>query len=271
MVLADVGPTRGRRASRRRSTPGCSATSPASSAASAPLLDDARRDERRRRRARQRDAASGWRGKDRATTSTPTHGGAINGPSSPRQPGSALKPFTYALAFEAGLHAGDACCPTCRRTSRPPKPGVLYSPRNYDGRYRGPLLARPRAGRLRERAGGGARVASSACRRCCASCARAGFTTFDADAVVLRARPDARQRRGPARRAGRRLRGVRARRRVACADVAARTACRATRERRAARLAADRVLDHRHPRPTPRRASTSSAAAATSSSRSRSR
>ena len=28
------------------------------------------------------------------------------------------------------------------RVFRPPKPGVVYSPRNYDGRYRGPLLAR---------------------------------------------------------------------------------------------------------------------------------
>ena len=31
------------------------------------------------------------------------HGGAINGPLTPRQPGSALKPFTYALAFESGF------------------------------------------------------------------------------------------------------------------------------------------------------------------------
>src|SRR4029453_17914107 len=31
------------------------------------------------------------------------HGGAINGPLIPRQPGSALKPFTYALAFENGF------------------------------------------------------------------------------------------------------------------------------------------------------------------------
>ena len=30
------------------------------------------------------------------------HGGAINGPLAPRQPGSALKPLTYALAFEQG-------------------------------------------------------------------------------------------------------------------------------------------------------------------------
>ena len=31
------------------------------------------------------------------------HGGAIDGVASPRQPGSALKPFTYAAAFERGL------------------------------------------------------------------------------------------------------------------------------------------------------------------------
>ena len=31
------------------------------------------------------------------------HGGAINGPLMPRQPGSALKPFTYALGFESGF------------------------------------------------------------------------------------------------------------------------------------------------------------------------
>jgi penicillin-binding protein 1C len=35
------------------------------------------------------------------------HGGSINGPMTPRQPGSALKPFTYALAFGVGLHAGE--------------------------------------------------------------------------------------------------------------------------------------------------------------------
>ena len=35
-------------------------------------------------------------------------GGAINGPLVPRQPGSALKPFTYALAFEQGHSIGVA-------------------------------------------------------------------------------------------------------------------------------------------------------------------
>jgi penicillin-binding protein 1C len=68
-------------------------------------------------------------------------GGAINGPLSPRQPGSALKPFTYALAFESGFTPATvlADVPSHFPTA---EAGVLYSPRNYDGRFRGPLLAR---------------------------------------------------------------------------------------------------------------------------------
>ena len=69
------------------------------------------------------------------------HGGAINGPRMSRQPGSALKPFTYALAFESGFTPASvlADVPSHFPTA---EAGVLYSPRNYDGRYRGPLLAR---------------------------------------------------------------------------------------------------------------------------------
>ena len=68
-------------------------------------------------------------------------GGAINGAISPRQPGSALKPFTYALAFESGFTPASvlADVPSHFPTA---DAGVLYSPRNYDGRFRGPLLAR---------------------------------------------------------------------------------------------------------------------------------
>jgi penicillin-binding protein 1C len=68
-------------------------------------------------------------------------GGAINGPLSPRQPGSALKPFTYALAFDSGFTPASvlADVPSHFPTA---EAGVLYTPRNYDGRYRGPLLAR---------------------------------------------------------------------------------------------------------------------------------
>jgi penicillin-binding protein 1C len=69
------------------------------------------------------------------------HGGAIDGVLAPRQPGSALKPFTYAAAFERDLHPGRvlADVPSQFPTA---VPGVAYSPRNYDGRFRGPLLAR---------------------------------------------------------------------------------------------------------------------------------
>ncbi len=69
------------------------------------------------------------------------HGGAINGPRALRQPGSALKPFTYALAFESGFTPASvlADVPSHFPTA---EAGVLYSPRNYDGRFRGPLLAR---------------------------------------------------------------------------------------------------------------------------------
>ena len=69
------------------------------------------------------------------------HGGAINGPLVPRQPGSALKPFTYALAFELGRTPASVL-PDIPAHFPTAEPGVLYSPRNYDGRYRGPLLAR---------------------------------------------------------------------------------------------------------------------------------
>jgi penicillin-binding protein 1C len=69
------------------------------------------------------------------------HGGAINGPLVARQPGSALKPFTYALAFEQGQTPASVL-PDIPSHFPTAQPGVVYSPRNYDGQYRGPLLAR---------------------------------------------------------------------------------------------------------------------------------
>ncbi len=68
-------------------------------------------------------------------------GGTINGAVMPRQPGSALKPFTYALAFEEGFSPASvlADVPSSFPTA---EEGIVYSPRNYDGRFRGPLLAR---------------------------------------------------------------------------------------------------------------------------------
>jgi penicillin-binding protein 1C len=69
------------------------------------------------------------------------HGGAINGPLTPRQPGSALKPFTYALAFEEGFTPATVL-PDIPSHFPTAEQGVVYTPRNYDGKYRGPLLAR---------------------------------------------------------------------------------------------------------------------------------
>ena len=69
------------------------------------------------------------------------HAGTINGPLSLRQPGSALKPFTYALAFEEGRTPASVL-PDVPSHFPTAEDGVVYSPRNYDGQYRGPLLAR---------------------------------------------------------------------------------------------------------------------------------
>ncbi len=70
-----------------------------------------------------------------------THGGTIDGVMTPRQPGSALKPFTYAAAFERGYQPGQvlADVPSQFATA---EPGILYSPRNYDDQFRGPLAVR---------------------------------------------------------------------------------------------------------------------------------
>jgi penicillin-binding protein 1C len=69
------------------------------------------------------------------------HGGAIDGVTAPRQPGSALKPFTYALAFDQG-YTPASVLPDLPSHFPTAAAGVLYSPRNYDGVFRGPLRAR---------------------------------------------------------------------------------------------------------------------------------
>ncbi len=68
-------------------------------------------------------------------------GGAIDGVTALRQPGSALKPFTYALAFERGESPATvlADVPSHFPTA---EQGVVYTPRNYDGQFRGPLRVR---------------------------------------------------------------------------------------------------------------------------------
>jgi penicillin-binding protein 1C len=105
------------------------------------------------------------------------HGGAINGAVSPRQPGSALKPFTYALAFESGFTPASvlADIPSHFPTA---EEGVLYSPRNYDGRYRGPLLAR-RALAGSENVPAVALASELGVPSLVRFLGRAGFTTFD--------------------------------------------------------------------------------------------
>jgi penicillin-binding protein 1C len=108
------------------------------------------------------------------------HGGAIDGVMSPRQPGSALKPFTYALGFEEGLTPATvlADIPSHFPTA---EQGVLYSPRNYDGRYRGPLLAR-RALAGSENVPAVALASQLGVPKVLRFLLRAGFTTFDRNA-----------------------------------------------------------------------------------------
>ena len=80
-----------------------------------------------------------WEGSGNYTDTA--HGGSINGPRVLRQPGSALKPFTYALAFEEGFTPASVL-PDIPSTFPTAEEGVVYTPRNYDGSFRGPMLAR---------------------------------------------------------------------------------------------------------------------------------
>jgi penicillin-binding protein 1C len=109
------------------------------------------------------------------------HGGAINGPLTPRQPGSALKPFTYALAFEDGFTPASVL-PDVPSHFPTGEPGVLYSPRNYDGRYRGPLLAR-RALAGSENVPAVALAADVGVPKLMRFLSRAGLSTFDRNAA----------------------------------------------------------------------------------------
>jgi penicillin-binding protein 1C len=58
---------------------------------------------------------------------------------SQRQPGSALKPFLYALAIERGMTAATVLPDIPRSFATPTGP---YSPRNYDRHFRGPVRVR---------------------------------------------------------------------------------------------------------------------------------
>jgi penicillin-binding protein 1C len=104
-------------------------------------------------------------------------GGSINGATSPRQPGSALKPFTYALAFESGATPA-TLLPDIPSTFPTAEEGVVYTPRNYDGRFRGPLLARAAlAGSINVPAV--ALASELGVPNVLRFLRRAGFTTFD--------------------------------------------------------------------------------------------
>ncbi len=60
-----------------------------------------------------------------------THGGQIVGFDTPRSPGSALKPFIYALAIDRGLALPEHLVPDI------PIAYTDYAPRNYDGKFTG--------------------------------------------------------------------------------------------------------------------------------------
>src|SRR6185503_14839646 len=76
--------------------------------------------------------------------------GAINLAVSPRQPGSAIKPITYAAAFSPEFCTGlSSTCPWTPatmildvRTAFVTKEGFSYVPQNYDRNYHGPVSAR---------------------------------------------------------------------------------------------------------------------------------
>lgn len=76
--------------------------------------------------------------------------GAVNLALAPRQPGSAIKPLTYAAAFSPEFCQGDRDdCPWTPasmildvRTAFVTKEGFSYVPQNYDRAYHGPVSAR---------------------------------------------------------------------------------------------------------------------------------
>jgi penicillin-binding protein 1C len=67
------------------------------------------------------------------------HHGQVNGAVSLRQPGSTLKPFTYALALEKGMTAAEIL--EDREMYFSTQQGS-YSPRNYDKKFHGPVRLR---------------------------------------------------------------------------------------------------------------------------------
>jgi membrane carboxypeptidase/penicillin-binding protein PbpC len=72
------------------------------------------------------------------------HDGQVNVTMRPRQPGSSIKPVTYAVAFERGMMPSTTVQDepiTFQTTGAPP-----YSPKNYDGRFHGTVTLREALG-----------------------------------------------------------------------------------------------------------------------------
>ena len=66
--------------------------------------------------------------------------GSVNVTTAFRQPGSTIKPFTYAAAIERGMSPGDALWDIRAEIDMPGAPP--YAPRNYDGAFHGPMTMR---------------------------------------------------------------------------------------------------------------------------------
>ncbi len=66
--------------------------------------------------------------------------GRVNVTIALRQPGSTMKPFTYATALELGMTAGDVIWDTPTEIAIPGQ--EIYRPRNYDGAFHGPMTMR---------------------------------------------------------------------------------------------------------------------------------
>lgn len=72
-------------------------------------------------------------------------GGSVNGALARRQPGSTLKPFTYALAFAKGLSPASVVADVETRYGE--ADGTLFAPKNFDKLFDGPVLMGEALGR----------------------------------------------------------------------------------------------------------------------------
>jgi penicillin-binding protein 1C len=73
------------------------------------------------------------------------HSGSVNGALARRQPGSTLKPFTYALAFERGYSPASVVADVETRYGE--VAGELFVPKNYSEEFAGPVLMGEALGR----------------------------------------------------------------------------------------------------------------------------